>query len=100
MSRSITPSRPWLDITLRSGLAIVGGYALTYAFTAALARLLPLARADATIAATLLSFAVYLMLILWSFTSITLQKLSLAIAASTFALALIGFWPQLLERLG
>lgn len=100
MSRTISPSRPWLDITLRSGLAILGGYALTYSFTAALSRLLPLARVDAALTATLLSFAVYLALILWSFTSIRLKKLSLVIAASTLALAIIGFWPQLLERIG
>lgn len=100
MPRSAASSRPWLDITLRSVLAIIGGYALTYACTAALARTLPMPRADAVITATLLSFVIYLALVLWSFSGIALQKLSAILATSTLALALIGFWPQLLERLG
>lgn len=99
MSRSIILSRPWLDITLLSGLAIIGGYAFTYCFTAALARLLPLDRFDAAVVASLASFIVYLVFILWAFATHSLRR----VAASLLVippLALIGFWPQLLETLG
>ncbi|MEE1889082.1 iron transporter [Pseudomonas carassii] len=79
--------------------AVLGGYAFTYAFTAALARLLPLQPADALIVATVLSFAVYTGAILWAFAcrSATRGWAGLALGVP---LALIGFWPQLLERLG
>ena len=50
-------SKPWLDLASRVGLAIFGGYAFTYAATAALARLLPLQRFDAAMLPSLLSFA-------------------------------------------
>jgi len=52
---------------MRSALAILGGYAFTYAFTAALARLLPLPAADALVVATLPAFLVYTIAILWGF---------------------------------
>ncbi len=100
MTRLSLPSRPWLEISLRTALAILGGYALTYAFTAALARVLPLPRVDAVIVATLLSFVFYLGFILWSFAGIPLRRLALVIAVATPTLALLGFWPNLLERLG
>ena len=79
--------------------AILGGYGFTYAFTAALARLLPLDKVDALISASLLSFAVYTGVILWAFAcrSATRAWLGLASAAP---LAAIGFRPQLLEVMG
>lgn len=58
----------WAAVS-RITAAILGGYAFTYAFTAALARVLPLDKVDALISASLLSFAVYT--------------------------GAIGFWPQL-----
>lgn len=99
MSRSTPSARPWLEVTSRTLLAIIGGYVLTYAFTAALARLLPLPGADATIIATLLSFIIYLTLILWSFSGIALRRLGLVMSIGTLFLAAIGFGPQLLERM-
>ncbi len=68
MSRFVIRSKSaWRDITMRSALAILGGYAFTYAFTAALARLLPLPAADALVVATLPAFLVYTIAILWGF---------------------------------
>jgi len=46
--------------------AIVGGYAVTALATAALATFLPLPRADAAIAATMLSFGIYAAIVLWA----------------------------------
>ncbi|WP_437181063.1 DUF3649 domain-containing protein [Pseudomonas peradeniyensis] len=79
--------------------AVLGGYAFTYAFTAALARLLPLQPADALIVATVLSFAVYTGAILWAFACRSATRAWAGLALGV-PLALIGFWPQLLERLG
>jgi hypothetical protein len=57
MPRHTSSSR--LSIAARIVLAVVGGYILTYQTTAALAVLLPLEPAEATLAATMLSFSVY-----------------------------------------
>ncbi len=83
----------------RIAAAILGGYAFTYAFTAALARLLPLAKGDALIVATLLSFAVYTGAILWAFACRSALRAWVGLATAG-PLALIGFWPHLLERFG
>lgn len=79
--------------------AILGGYGFTYAFTAALARLLPLDKVDALISASLLSFAVYTGVILWAFACRSATRVWLGLASAA-PLAAIGFWPQLLEAMG
>ncbi|UBM26845.1 iron transporter [Pseudomonas sp. p1(2021b)] len=93
---SILPTS--LAILSRSAAALVGGYAFTYAFTACLARLLPLAPADAVTVATLPAFIFYTAAILWAFASGDALRawLPLAFAAP---LALAGFWPQAMRWL-
>ena len=51
----------------RAMAAVFGGYAFTYAFTACLARLLPLERIDALLVASLPMFVVYTLAVLWAF---------------------------------
>ncbi len=92
-------SLPYWPVVSRTLTAIVGGYALTYCFTAALARLLPLDRFDATLVASLVSFIIYLAFILWVFATHSLRRVATSLLVIP-PLALIGFWPQLLERLG
>ena len=92
-------SLPYWSVVSRTLAAIVGGYALTYCFTAALARLLPLDRFDATLVASLVSFIIYLAFILWVFATHSLRRVATSLLVIP-PLALIGFWPQLLERLG
>ncbi|PQZ89371.1 MULTISPECIES: DUF3649 domain-containing protein [Pseudomonas] len=79
--------------------AVLGGYCFTYAFTAALARLLPLDKVDALIIPSLFSFAVYTGAVLWAFACRSARRawagLGLAIP-----LAIIGFWSNGLEYLG
>lgn len=100
MTRSAPQSKSaWRDIAMRTVLAILGGYAFTYAFTAALARLLPLAPVDALIVATLPSYLVYTAAILWAFAARSLRRAWYG-ALLALPLALIGFWPQLMERIG
>ncbi|MCQ4312852.1 iron transporter [Pseudomonas stutzeri] len=99
MTRSVSQSRSaWPDIAARTALAVLGGYAFTYAATAALARLLPMDRVDALATASLLSFVVYLGFILWAFTATSVRRV-LAGVSGALPLAAIGFWPQLLEAL-
>lgn len=76
--------------------AIVGGYGFTYAFTAALARVLPVDKVDALISATLLSFAVYTGAVLWAFACRSARRAWAGLALA-LPLAVIGFWPQLME---
>ncbi|MFI8739366.1 iron transporter [Stutzerimonas zhaodongensis] len=100
MTRSAIQSRSaWPAIAARTALALLGGYAFTYAFTAALARLLPLDPVDAVTAASLLSFVVYLVFMLWVFAAASLRRVLVGVGL-TFPLAAIGFWPQLMEVLG
>jgi len=56
-----------LDVTARVLAAIGGGYALSAVTTALLAVVLPMARAEAVITATLLSFVVFCGAVLWVF---------------------------------
>jgi len=86
-------SRPW-PIANRALAAVLGGYALTYAFTAALARLLAVDKADAVVIANLLSFAFYLTVLIWIFSRATSLR-AWGIAMWSVPLALMGFWPQL-----
>ncbi|MBE7373386.1 iron transporter [Pseudomonas lopnurensis] len=94
--KATTP--PWPVIS-RILAAVLGGYLFTYAFTAALARLLPLAKVDALVVATLASFLVYTLAILWAFGCRSARRAWAGLALA-LPLAVIGFWPQLLETLG
>ncbi len=87
---------PWPTLS-RLLAALLGGYLFTYAFTAALARLLPLAPGDAVIAATLPSFAIYTVAVLWAFGTRSARRAWAGLLLAV-PLALVGFWPQLLER--
>jgi len=88
----------WLQILSRSSAALLGGYALSYAASACLARLLPLPPADAVIVATLPAFVFYTAAILWAFASRDAWRAWAPLAAAV-PLALVGFWPQALEWL-
>ncbi|MES2869111.1 MAG: iron transporter [Pseudomonadota bacterium] len=89
----------WVPILSRTVAALIGGYAFTYAFTAALARLLPLDNVDSLIVASLLSFVIYTFAILWAFAA-RRQWSAWMGAVLAVPLAVIGFWPQLMGRLG
>lgn len=89
---------PWLPVLSRTLAAVLGGYAFTYAFTAALARLLPLAPNDALIVATLPAFIIYPLAILWSFCCRNATQAWYGVALAV-PLAVIGFWPQLMRAL-
>jgi hypothetical protein len=93
-----TKSAVWPTIS-RITAALLGGYLFTYAFTAALARLLPLDKVDALVIASLPSFVIYTLAILWAFACRSARR-AWAGMALALPLSVIGFWPQWLERLG
>ncbi len=99
MTRSTSqPGGHWRDIAARTALAVLGGYAFTYAATAAIARLLPLDPVDALTAASLPAFVVYLVFILWAFSAASARRVLVGVSLA-IPLAGIGFWPHLLEAL-
>lgn len=62
-----TEMRQRCGVAARTVAAIGGGYVLAAVASALLATLLPLPRADAAVAATMLSFAIYACAVLWVF---------------------------------
>lgn len=73
-SKSGVSLRYRLDVLSRCVAAIGGGYVLTAAITAVLALALPGHRAQATLAATMLSFAFYACAVLWAFSTRTATR--------------------------
>lgn len=68
-------------VVSRSFAAILGGYVVAALFTAALAVWLPGSRAEATLTATMLSFAVYAGAVVWVFAARTAGRAWLGLAA-------------------
>lgn len=98
MSRKRVGVSAWA-IASRTGAALLGGYAFTYACVACLARMLPLDRVDALLVASLPMFVIYTLAVLWAFAARDAWRAWLCVPLA-LPLLLIGFWPQLLERLG
>lgn len=63
----------------RGFLALVAGYAVTGAWTAALARVLPLSRIDASLIATMLSFLIYAGIVVWAFAARSIRTVATAL---------------------
>lgn len=82
-----------LGVAARVVAAIAGGYALAAAATALLALLLPrlsvlsMSRADAVVAATLLSFTIYACAVLWVFAARSAARAWLGLLLPAAALA-------------
>lgn len=80
-----------LGVASRAVAAIVLGYGLTAVVTALLALALPMARADAVITATLLSFAIYTCAVLWVFAARSATRAWLGLALPTIVLGAVVF---------
>lgn len=77
-----------LGVASRAVAAIVGGYMLAAAATALLALTLPMARVDAVLTATLLSFTVYVCAVIWVFAARDALRAWLGIGIPTLLLGL------------
>lgn len=71
--------------------AVLGGYAVAAVVTVFLALYLPLARSEATTAATLSSFVVYTVAAVWAFTASSMLSawIGLAVTAAAFGGAIL-----------
>jgi hypothetical protein len=77
-----------LGIASRAVAAILGGYAVTAITTALLSLVLPMARVDAVMTATLLSFTVYACAVLWVFAARDALRAWIGIGVSTILMGL------------
>lgn len=93
--KSTTQSGPTaryrLAVLSRTVAAIACGYLLAALCTALLARGLPMARADAVMTATMLSFAVYACAVLWAFAARDAWRAWLGLGTPALLLAL-AYW--------
>ena len=81
---------PGQRLVIRVVLAVFGGYALASAFTIALPPLLPMPRAQAVLAATLLGFVVHVVAALWAFAQSNLRCVAVGLLVPTVMLAALG----------
>ncbi len=81
-----------MDVAARVLIAILGGYAVTAVCTALLARTLPVARLDATLWATILSFGVYAGLVVWTFAAPSALRAGSVLLAIALLAALGVAW--------
>lgn len=72
-----------LAVTSRVFAAAIVGYVLTSALTVLMALIWPLPRAQAVTASTLLSFTIYLFVILWIFSVRSLTRMWIALITVT-----------------
>ncbi len=80
----------------RALAAVLAGYAFAYAFAAFASLALPLARAEAVVTASMLSFVVYLIAVVWAFAARSAARAWAALLAGSalFGAAALGlkFW--------
>jgi len=76
-------SRPALVLILRVLLAVAGGYFATTAVGIAFSRLYPGSLAEGSMAASIASFAIYSVVIIWCFATHALRRTAIVLAAIT-----------------
>lgn len=96
-SPSPRKTRPGLLLLSRAAAAILGGYALASAATIFLAAILPLPRAEAVLASTLLSFAIYTSAIIWVYAEHNIRRVWWGLLGAS---AVLGATGLLLARVG
>lgn len=89
--RPLQAARHW-GVLSRTAAAVLGGYALANLGGVALASAWPMARAEATMAALLLSFALYAAAVVWAFAARSAWRawLGLALPAALCGLAVVA----------
>ena len=91
VTQSVLAGRPRLDLALRI-LAVPAAYPATAFATIALARHLPLPDDQATVAATLASFAIFALIVLTAFGAQKVGQVWLGLILATGLLAALA-WP-------
>lgn len=86
MSRQATLGAAYRwSVASRVFAAILGGYALTSAATVLLALIWPLPKAQALLSATMLSFTIYTVIVIWVFTTRTATRAWVGLVVATAA---------------
>ncbi|MDX8120862.1 DUF3649 domain-containing protein [Janthinobacterium sp. LS2A] len=86
-----------LGVASRSVAAIVGGYVLAALVTMLLSVSLPMARSEAVMAATLLSFAIYTCAVMWVFATRSALRAWLGLLMPAAVIAAILQWMDALS---
>jgi len=93
--KPISSSGPTLHYRLavfsRALAAVGGGYVISTLSTMVLARLLPMAPADAVMTATMLSFAIFTCAVIWVFAARSAARSWLGLALPALLLALLAW---------
>jgi len=87
-----TDWRSVCDLIARIMLAAPGGYAVMAACTMLLARVLPGEALDRTLWATMLSFAIYAALVVWTFAARSALRAGAVMLAIGLAAGLLARW--------
>lgn len=72
-AKALTPAYRW-SVASRAAAAALGGYALSSAATVLMALLWPASKAQAVLWATMLSFTVYTLAVIWAFCTPTARQ--------------------------
>jgi len=92
MSKAVSQSRSYRwAVASRVAAAAFGGYALTSAATALLALLWPAPRAQAVLWATMLSFIVYTIAVIWVFTTRSATRAWMGMLVATVMVAALAW---------
>lgn len=75
------------QIIQRVAAAAIGGYVLAAAVSACLSYVLPMSRADATLTGLLVSFLIYVAVVMWVFAAHSLQRLWWQLGGATVVFA-------------
>lgn len=90
--RAAAPSLSYrLSVLGRVLAAVLGGYVLTALCTIVAARYLPMARVDAVMTATMLSFAIFTCAVIWVFAARSLWRACCGLALPALLLALLAW---------
>lgn len=83
------------SVASRVAAAVFGGYGLTSAATVLLSLILPLSKANAVATASMLSFALYTLVIIWAFSARSATRAWVWIVGTT---AMLGALCYVIER--
>lgn len=86
------PGAQRLAVVSRLAAAALGGYALSHATAIGAARLLPVTRSDAVMAAMMLSFAVFTAAIVWAFSARSARLAWAGLLLPTVIIAATLWW--------
>lgn len=87
---SITRDR--LAVASRILAAVVGGYALTAAIAILLALVWPIPKAEAVLASTMLSFAIYAAVVIWVFATRSATRAWVGLLVPLAVVGLLCWW--------